>query len=196
MLVIVIPTPLQLQKSLLHLHPGYGWVQIPVLVPAVEPWCITPLLDASVANICIFQATQLDSSWATLGAERFFVLLLSAGPITCWCLWRLSNSSIHWHRENYLIRRLHRCKHSVLSDGTIHGVFPENRSWMKGTWLQLICCTPSWSHCLKFQSDGDHGGDWGSRRWVHFVDIRTKSYHTWFICINVHGNVCIYEKER
>ena len=37
------------------------------------------------------------------------------------------------------------------------------RSWSRepelteGTWLQLMCCTPSRLHCLKFQSNGVHG---------------------------------------
>ena len=28
---------------------------------------------------------------------------------------------------------------------------------MEGTWLQLMCCTPSRSRCPKFRSNGVHG---------------------------------------
>ena len=64
------------------------------------------------------------------------------------------------------------------------------RSWsgepelIEGTWLQLMCCTPSRSCCPKFQSnrvhgvsngipeytreDGEDGETRGSRKWVHY----------------------------
>ena len=80
----------------------------------------------------------------------------------------------------------------------------------EGTWLQLMCCAPSQSHCPKFQSngvykgipeytreDGVDGETGGSRNGCTMVDIRTDPIiHDLFVYVSMGMNVSMKRKDN
>ena len=82
--------------------------------------------------------------------------------------------------------------------------FPENQSWTEGTWLQLVCCAPSRSHCLKFQSDRDNGVFRSRPEKMEETKVREDGYtsliYGLILLYMMHSYKysweCIYEKER
>ena len=83
----------------------------------------------------------------------------------------------------------------------------------EGTWLQLMCCTPSRSCCPKFWSnrvhgvyggipeytreDGEDGETRGLREWVHYGWYKNWSYHTWsFVYVSMGMNVSMKRKDN
>ena len=78
---------------------------------------------------------------------------------------------------------------------------------MEGTWLQLMCCTPSRSRCPKFRSNGVYEGipeytgedreTGGSRNGCTMVDIRTDPIiHDLFIYVSMGMNASTKRKDN
>ena len=94
----------------------------------------------------------------------------------------------------------------MLSDRTIHGDVRRTGVDRKGLSFNL-CVVPPHNRVVPnfrvmeftevFQGTPEKMEKTrGLRRWVHYGQYMNLSYHTWFIRICIHGNVCIYEKER
>ena len=151
-----------------------------------------------------------------LGSEwGQYVSLTCTSNETPWSLSLSVSLPVEWNKRIMLQEHVLKMWHSV----PIVKWQNTTRSWSRepelaeGTWLQLMCCAPSWSHCPKFRSNGVHGvyggipeytgedGEDGETRglckWVHYGQYTNWSYHTWlFVYVSMGMNVSTKRKDN